>query len=168
MSAIIEELVAELRLANNPVVIMPVGVPGSGKTTLMTQLANEMTFQRISPDKIRRELTGSMADQSANRAVWQVAEQRAKDSLSSNKSVIIDATHADAKQRIAAIQKYRSFGAQTVYAIVLDVPLAVSLERNRQRKRRVPESAIRRMYKNLKHQRVSTEEGFDRVIQVSL
>ena len=146
-----------------PYVILGVGIPGSGKTTCLAQLAHETGVARISPDDIRQELTGNTADQSVNTAAWEITYKRAAVEIEMGNAAIIDATHTERHRRIEAIEMYRAFGALAVVAVVFKVELAVALERNNNRDRVVPEHAIRRMNKNLKHQPVSLAEGFDAI-----
>lgn len=149
-----------------PYVVMAVGIPGSGKTTTLKDVAAQLDIVYISPDEIRKKLTGSMADQSANNTVWDEAYRQAKLALAQNRSVIMDATHAEAWRRPEAIAQYRRSGAMTVIAVVFDTPLQTAKERNLERERVVPEHVLERMHKNLSKEPAAPSEGFDKVITI--
>jgi predicted kinase len=81
-----------------PQFIIPVGISGSGKSRWIKSLENQ-GFEVISPDEIRRELTGSISDQSKNREVFPLAFERSVEALNAGKSVIFDATNVTSKTR---------------------------------------------------------------------
>jgi predicted kinase len=81
-----------------PKFIIPVGISGSGKSRWIMSLENQ-GFEVISPDEIRRELTGSISDQSRNRDVFPLAFERSIEALNTGKSVIFDATNIKSKDR---------------------------------------------------------------------
>ena len=64
-----------------PQVILGVGIPGSGKSTVLGELASERGYTLISPDSIREELTGDAANQSVNGKAWDIAYERARHAL---------------------------------------------------------------------------------------
>lgn len=162
------------RLANQlstlpaPAIIMGVGIPGSGKTTTLREVSEQLDIARICPDDIREELTGSQADQSVNSEVWEETYRRAQIEVGLGRSAIIDATHAEAFRRPMTIEMYRKFGARTIAAVVFNTSLKLSKERNKrpERGREVPERVLERMYRNLANQPVRLREGFDQIITV--
>lgn len=153
----------QLRTLPEPYVVMGVGIPGSGKTTVLREVAKHLAITRISPDEIREELTGSEASQSVNAEAWKEAYRRVQATLELARSAIVDATHAEAFRRPQTVEMYRSFGAAAVVAVVFDTPLEVAKERNATRGRVVPEYALDKMHAALSREPVSTEEGFDEV-----
>lgn len=76
-----------------PTLILPIGISGSGKSTWINSLINKDDYAIISPDEIRKELTGSISDQSKNIDVFQIADKLMYDSLRQKKPTIIDATN---------------------------------------------------------------------------
>ncbi len=159
----LEQQLGELE---TPFVVMGVGIPGSGKTTVLSELAGDFDIARICPDDIREEISGNAADQSVNAQAWEEAYDRVKDELAGGNSVIIDATHAEAWRRPQTVEMYRSFGAVTVAAVFIDVPVEIAKERNTGRDRVVPDYAIEKMAKALESEPVSLKEGFDVVIVI--
>lgn len=146
--------------------IMGIGLPGSGKTTFLKPFANENSYVYICPDEIRKELTGSDSDQTKNREVWDLAKIRVKEAFTENKSVVFDATFANEGQRIEFIDFARACGAEKVQGVFFTTPYDISLERNNDRERVVPEYAMERMYGNMKEKLPDTADGFDSVFDL--
>ena len=156
----------QLQTLPEPYVVMGVGIPGSGKTTALCEVAEHLDITRISPDEIREELTGNQASQSVDAEAWNEAYRRVQTTLELGHSAIVDATHAEAFRRPQTVEMYRSFGAVAVVAVVFDTPLEVAKERNATRERVVPEYILDEMHAVLTGEPVTTEEGFDKVIVV--
>ena len=149
---------------SKPCVFMGIGAPGSGKTYILEQLANEFDIPRIGSDDIREELTGSASSQHINRQVFEVLNGRVEKRLQSGLSVIVDATHAEAWRRPNQISAYRNMGANTVIGIWITADFATCLHRNAERNRIVPELAVRKKHNALENMPPSAEEGFDEVV----
>ena len=141
--------------SEKPQFIIPVGISGSGKSTWINSLKNE-GFVVISPDEIRRELTGSISDQTKNKEVFPLAFKRSVDALNLGKNVIFDATNVTSfnrKQMLDYMKNNvnRDFDA---FAKVFDVNPEISKERIRKDieagvdRSNVPPEAIDRQHKN--------------------
>lgn len=140
---------------------MGIGVPGSGKTTVLKEFANKYNYSYICPDDIRFEMTGNSADQSKNREVWDEAYNRLKQELQIGNTVVFDATFANQKQRRDFINFSKENGAEKVQGIFLDIPLELAKERNLNRERVVPEYALDRMHKSIQKFPPELEDGLD-------
>lgn len=81
-----------------PKFIIPVGISGSGKSTWINANRKSNTVV-ISPDEIRRELTGNISDQSKNNDVFVLAFKKAIDALNNGNDVIFDATNVTSFHR---------------------------------------------------------------------
>lgn len=83
-----------------------VGISGSGKSTL-SQIFTKDGFEYISPDAIRKELTGNISDQSRNSEVFRIAHKKLRDAARRKARVVFDATNLrfDSLDAIAAIAK---------------------------------------------------------------
>ncbi|CAM5446027.1 hypothetical protein [Streptomyces afghaniensis 772] [Streptomyces afghaniensis] len=92
------------------------GLPGSGKSTLAGALADRLGVTLLSSDRLRKELAGIPAEQSAaadygeglytpewTARTYATLLDRASALLSSGESVVLDATWSDAGQREAAL-----------------------------------------------------------------
>ncbi len=84
--------------SGKPKFIIPIGISGSGKSTWVNSLANQ-GFVVVSPDAIRKELSGDISDQTRNGEVFTIANQRSVDALNNGDNVIFDATNVKSKDR---------------------------------------------------------------------
>lgn len=76
---------------NNPKLLIPVGISGSGKSTWIKSNINSNTII-VSPDEIRKKLTSDISNQTKNGEVWSIAFNEIANALN-NKNVILDATN---------------------------------------------------------------------------
>jgi len=152
----------QIRTLPTPYVVVAVGIPGSGKTTVLKKLAGDLGVKYISPDEIRAELTGSEHNQSANAQVWKMTYHRVKSMLQKGHSVVVDATHTS--NRSSTVKQYRSYGAISVVAVTFSVPLEVAKQRNAARSRTVDVAVLDKMYIAFERRPVSLDEGFNKVL----
>ena len=157
----------ELHHFTTPTVAMTVGIPGSGKSYVASQINESLHWAILRSDGIREELTGSESDLSRDGEMWQTLYGRAEAHIQAGESVIIDATHNTLQQREFDSRYYRTMGACAIVALAIDVPLDVCLARNSSRERVVPPEVIERMAQNLTEHPVSTSNGFDAVIRIT-
>lgn len=148
-------------------VILGIGIPGSGKTTALKPFAEKNTYSYISPDEIREELTGSMADQSKNSEVWAESYKRVADALSAGETVVFDATFARDSERKSFISFAREHGAEKVQGVYAKVPFEVASERNSLRDRVVPSHAMARMNDMIGDNPPSLDDGFDSLFEIN-
>jgi aminoglycoside phosphotransferase family enzyme/predicted kinase len=117
------------------------GLPGSGKSTLAGALADRLGVTLLSSDRLRKELAGIPAEQSAaadygeglytpqwTARTYVTLLDRAAALLSSGESVVLDATWSDAAQREAALRMAERTSADLV-ALHCHVPGDVSAAR---------------------------------------
>lgn len=155
-----------LRTQPEPYVAMSVGIPGSGKTTVLSAVADRLGIVRVSPDEIRGELAGDQANQTMNSVVWSEVYRRTGLLLADERSVVIDATGANHLFRRDAVSRCRALGAASVVAVRFCIPLDIAVARNAARNRVVPERVLVSMFDNLAQYPVSQGEGFDEVISL--
>ncbi|MGJ5749451.1 AAA family ATPase [Streptomyces puniciscabiei] len=121
------------------------GLPGSGKSTLSGALADRLGVTLLSSDRVRKELAGIPAEQSAaagygeglytpewTARTYAALLDRAAVLLASGESVVLDATWSDAAQREAAVRAAERADADLV-ALHCHVPGDVSAARLRTR-----------------------------------
>jgi uncharacterized protein len=117
------------------------GLPGSGKSTLSGALADRLGVTLLSSDRLRKELAGIPAEQSAaagygeglytpewTARTYAALLDRAYALLSSGESVVLDATWSDEAQREAALRMAERAGADLL-ALHCHVPGDVSAAR---------------------------------------
>ncbi|QOV44673.1 bifunctional aminoglycoside phosphotransferase/ATP-binding protein [Streptomyces chromofuscus] len=117
------------------------GLPGSGKSTLSGALADRLGVTLLSSDRLRKELAGIPAEQSAaagygeglytpewTARTYAALLDRAAALLSTGESVVLDATWSDAGQREAALRMAERTTADLV-ALHCHVPHDVSAAR---------------------------------------
>lgn len=141
-----------------PTLYVPVGIPGSGKSTYAKSLSG---VEIISTDGIRSELTGSEENQTQNNRVFKVAHSRLVKALRDGKDVVFDATNLTRRSRADLLRKMPS-GTRAV-AILFHTPVDICLKQNQMRERHVPDSVILSMAKRLEE---PTMEEFDEVVNI--
>lgn len=142
-------------------VILGIGIPGSGKSTILKQFAEKNSYTYICPDDIRKELTGSEVDQSKNQEVWSETYKRSSESLGKGETIVLDATFTNPSQRKNFIAFVRDNGAEKIQGIFVDTPFEVAMERNSLRERKVPSHVIERMKDELNKFPPEIEDDFD-------
>jgi predicted kinase len=151
-----------------PIAILGVGVPGVGKTTSLSDLAAYLGWPYVCPDDIRLELCGDVSDQSQNRKVWELTYEQIEKALADTDTVIVDATNANACDRIKLARHCRIAGARWVEAHWFRAALTECYLRNdlRRGKGPVPDIVIEKMAASLYHDPPHPDDGFDTVITI--
>lgn len=151
---VMEKLNPEFQ-SNKPKFIIPIGISGSGKSRWIKSLEGQ-GFVVVSPDDIRRELTGSISDQSRNNDVFPLAFKRTIEALNSGKSVIFDATNVSSYHRKSMLEtlKKRVYVDFDAFAKIFDADPEISKERIRNDIKKgvdrsnVPDFAVDRQHQN--------------------
>jgi predicted kinase len=149
-------------METTPTAYVLVGAPGSGKSTYAKKLSETEDAVIISGDDIRQELYGS-AEVQGN---WVGIHDRIEALVAENchRSIVLDGTHYRTSYRSEAISLLRSYGYQTVEAVVMDASLATCLARNFQRTRNVPDYIVKSIHERLqKSLGTIFTENFDRI-----
>ena len=145
--------------------ILLIGLPGSGKSTLAKQLLTECPQMRlISTDVIRGQLFGLEAIQGPWLLIWRELERQLQQAITANQGVILDATHAQRKNRREVITLARDCGFSYIMGVWVKTPVWLCLARNQKRLRQVPEDIILRMHRQIRDAPPSLEEGIDELI----
>jgi len=145
-------------------VIISVGIPGSGKTTVLKEFADRYGYSYISPDDIRIEMLGDITDQSKNKEIAEEVRKRTRDFLDIGETVVVDTVFINAKGRKDFLDFARKSGAEKIQGIVFDVPVEVAKERNRKRvDHQVPDSIIERTAAELEDTKPEIADGFDSI-----
>ncbi len=140
---------------------MGIGIPGSGKTTIIKAFAGKNNYTYICPDDIRAEITGDPKDQTKNNEVWETTRQRVSEAIHTGKTVVVDATFAHPEQRRQFLEFIRNEGAQKIEGLYVNTPLEIAKERNANREREVPEHVLERMNGFMEENSPEIDDGFD-------
>lgn len=126
-------------------IVVLVGIPGSGKTTIARKLFSD--FTRISLDVL-----GSRGNE----------HKEIQRALEAQEKIIIDNTNTTRKTRLRYLE-YAERYKVPIRAVFVKCPLDIAIERNATRfgQEYVPERAVRMYYGIL--EQVGVEEGFESV-----
>lgn len=140
--------------------IMLVGLPASGKSTIANELKDYYNAIILSSDSIREELYGNASIQDDHNKVFDTLHTRANELLNKGVNVIYDATNINRKRRIHVINNVLTADEYIAYYINRSVTHCLTM--NECRERVVPNNVIINMYKSL--QIPLESEGFNVVI----
>ncbi len=128
--------------------VLLIGVAGSGKSTLAARHFEPEDV--LSSDAYREAVSGDPTDQSATQEAFDRLRVDLDRRLAAGQLTVVDATNVQgwARRSLLAVAAHH---ARPVVAIVLALPLEVSLARNAGRQQgRVPAGTVRRQDRNLR------------------
>ena len=149
-----------METSTKPVLVMMVGLPASGKSTIAYNLAMENDYIVFSSDALREELYGDINDQTHNHELFVELHKRIKTALKEGNNVIYDACNLSSKRRVAFLQELKHIHCRKE-CIIAATPYEQCLRNNESRDRHVPDYVIERMYKSF--DTPYYYEGFDRI-----
>ncbi|MCI0354532.1 MAG: ATP-binding protein [Acidobacteria bacterium] len=142
------------------VVVLAIGMPGSGKTTWFKRRG----VTPLSSDLLRSILFDDITEQRYQSLVFSTLRSLLRARLIAKMPWnYVDATNLSPGERRQWIKMAKNLGYE-VQAVYFDVPIEICLERNRRRERMVPEEVMRRLAAKLKPP--TFEEGFSKIVVV--
>lgn len=145
--------------------ILGIGLPASGKSTMLEALASSIGYVYLSVDEIRAELGISYKDpvvRSENETtiwIWDTIRDRTKMHLTAGVNVIVDATFVSAELRAEFIGIGKGHNA-IVIGVFFDTPAEICWERCQTRERQVDRSVFDKRVELLAANPPSLEDGF--------
>ena len=152
--------------------VITYGISGSGKTTAAKQYEKE-GFVRISPDDMRKEMTGSISDLSKDKEVFEACYYKTYTALKKGKNVIFDSTALGYTTR-KKIQKVGLRAGACVSLLVFNDSNNIELCKSRVvndlsnglERSNVPMEVIERQFIKFKENfEFLEDEGFDGVVE---
>ena len=148
-------------MSNRSKLIVMCGLSASGKSTIAKELAVKHNAVIVSSDAIRKEICGTVADQSKNEEVFKIFHKRIREYLHQKRNVIADATNITMKSRRAIINNVKKMDVEII-AYIVPKRIEECIRDNMNREHPVPEEVI---YKQEKRFHIPfIEEGFDKII----
>mgnify|MGYP002521582105 CR=1 FL=1 len=146
---------------NKPMLWVLVGLSGSGKSTIAAQIAeNNPNTIIVSSDTIRKELTGSVGDQSQNEEVFKFFYDRIRRGLEKKKNVVADATNLTMKSRRIIMDKVNGLDIHKI-CYIIPKPFEQCKRDNLNRQCPVPNRVLDRQIRRF--QIPFLEEGFEQI-----
>ena len=135
------------------------GMPASGKTTYSQQLAKQLNAKLYCYDDIPQSSNPKKFEM-LHKQMW----ANILNDLQQGFDVVCDDLHTTKKQRADILNAVKNAECEKVL-IVLNTPLEICLERNRNRKRRLPDFVVTSIHKTF--ERPTLNEGWDKIITTS-
>lgn len=110
-------------------IILPIGISGSGKTRLYNMRYKDLYL--LSPDLIRKELTGDISDQKKNKEVFEEVDRRVDELVKNGTSFFYDATNVNTEFRKKFVEQFRGTDVKIIY-VVLPADMQTSYMRIKQ------------------------------------
>lgn len=146
---------------NKPTLYVLVGLSGSGKSTVATQIINENPNTVIvSTDAVREELTGDEKNQSKNEIVFKIFHRRIREYLIEGINVVADATNLTMKSRRAIVMNTLGLNINKICCVIVKRFERCKIDNNN-RLRVVPEGVIEKQLRSF--QIPFKEEGWNEI-----
>ena len=150
------------RLFPMPTFIMMIGLPGSGKSTVVQDIKEKYpNIEVFSSDAYRAKLLGDENDQSNNELIFNTMHRDLIFHLMQGKNCIFDATNINRKDRKRALDKVRHLAIKKI-AYFIDTNFRECIDRDANRERSVGSHVIEKFIRRFEFPQKF--EGFDDIV----
>ena len=120
--------------ATQPILIILIGAPGSGKTHVAEQFSAQNDFVHINSDSVRAKYFPNPQFTAEERArvyvkIYEVIDK----TLAESNNVVFDGNLLTNNDRFEALEHYQKMGAKVLF-VFLDIPREIAIERALSRK----------------------------------
>ena len=172
MKLIWENINNNKRNVMKPTLYMTIGISGSGKSTYLNKKFDKANI--ISPDEIRKRLTGNVSDQSRNKEVFEITFNEMIQCIKDTEYAVLDSTNVSTIVRKNTIEKAKAEipNLKTVGLFFRANPevskkrIKKDIEANKDRSN-VPPEVIDRQYQQLLDGYVDIKTQFDVVQSIN-
>ena len=145
------------------------GVPGSGKSYFsktIKKIKNSHVYI-VSSDQLRKEITGSQANLSAEELMWKVFYSLAKTySLYKDGVVILDTTHVSTKLRVDRNKPLKKLFDEVIL-VMWNIDRQVVSNQNLQREYPIPPEALDKFFSIFELPNEKDYQFFDKILMVT-
>jgi len=147
--------------------IFTIGCSGSGKSTYIKKNIDSKLV--VSPDEIRKKISGDISDQSQNYKIWRAVPELLRRKMEKYGIAVLDATNVDTKDRQKILNHFQDNDIKKI-AIVFNIDPDEAKKRVRKDiesgidRSNVPDYAIDRQCKKFRDGYNDIEKQFDKVI----
>ncbi len=123
---------------------MTMGLPGSGKSFVLSQRFDVDSFVTIDPDEEKKKIEGFDPEhpELVHEQSQRMAEETFLRAIADHDDIIVDGTGTNVERMIRRTRQLQRFG-YSVELVYVKVSLRTAIERNANRDRVVPENIIR-------------------------
>lgn len=129
-------------MSNLPILIVMVGIPGSGKSYKAKELSELYNAKVFSSDEYRKILLGDSSNQSNNKLVFERLYDDIEKCLTDGCNAILDSTNTTYKSRKTVIDRFKDIS--NIEAFVMTTKIEECIFRDANRERTVGEDVVRK------------------------
>ncbi len=148
--------------------IITIGLPGAGKSTVSKSFAEKYGYVYINPDDIYALKDNIQPrPQALIKEVWDEVAQKTTEALKAGKTVLVDGTFVKKSKRQEFVDIAQKAGISKVTGLYVKTPIDIAKERNLGRDRVVPEEIIERKNLQLKNDFPGKDDGLSEVFYLN-